>query len=188
MINAGTQNAIDQTYRVFYLQEVISDTSDVIVFNSQGDILHDAFTVPAADGFIDRAIFPVTFGANMVTSNGKKIGTVKKITAPADPILGFYNGDPSFAPNEAPLRYANVQLAAGFNITPGVASTALAYGAAVKFTGDVNGPADVNGNKKYPVVAATGSDEPTRKSFVLEEVLAADVAGGAFKIVDIITL
>jgi|LQAB01.1.fsa_nt_gi hypothetical protein len=180
-INAGTQNAIDQTYRVFYLEETIADTKNVIVFNSNGELLKDAFTAnPATDGFPDRAILPVTLGSEII--NG--VGTVKKAGS-ADKVIGYYNGDASFAANEAPLRYANVQLSSGFNILPVAVNTALAYGAEVEITSTLAGP-----KNKYPVAIAKAVGEYDelggRKTFLLDAVDAGEASN--VKIVDSITL
>jgi hypothetical protein len=180
MINAGTQNAIDQTYRVFYLEETISDKENKIIFDSNGTIINDAFSVDVTvDAFPDRVILPVTLGDEVI--NG--VGTVK-IAGAADKVIGYYNGDASFAANEAPLRYANIQLSSGFNILPVAVNTALAYAAEVEITSTLGGP-----NNKYPVAVAANDEFVElsgRKAYLLDAVDGTEAA--AVKVVDAIIL
>jgi hypothetical protein len=186
-INAGSIDSIEDKFIVFYLEEAISTTASVIAFDSQGDIRKDIYTVnPATDGFPTRGVVPVTFGAGVVTeTSGREVGLVKKATG-TDPIIGFYNGDASFAPNEAPYRYGNVKIASGATViaalaktSEGTLATSIAYGDALDFVGD---------DGKRPVIDAAGSgaEEPVRRAFALNEVLAADLVDG--KVIDVLIL
>jgi hypothetical protein len=181
-INAGSINSIEDKFVVFYLEETVSTTASVIAFDSQGDIRKDIYTVnPGTDGFPTRGTIPVTFGSGVVTeTSGRQVGLVKKVTGAGEDIIGFYNGDASFAPNEAPYRYGNVKIASGATIIAAHADVAIAYGEALDFAGD---------NGKRPIVEpiASGDAEPTRKAFALNEVTGAEAAAPG-KEIDVLIL